>query len=63
MQIQITMKKEKYRIPEKHRKTSNFTVRFSESERIKLDKFCKEKNTTLTELIRFSLRTIIERAK
>lgn len=57
------MKKERFKVPEKHRKTANFTIRFSESERKKLNKFCKEKNTTLTELIRFSLEKVMERAQ
>lgn len=57
------MKKEKFKVPEKQRKTSNFTIRFSENERKKLDNFCQEKNTTLTELIRFSLQKVMERAQ
>ncbi len=50
-------------IPQKVKRTKNFTVRFSTSERAKLDLFCKSRNTTLAELIRFSLKTVMERAK
>ncbi|WP_297097547.1 hypothetical protein [uncultured Draconibacterium sp.] len=57
------MKKEKIKVPVKDRKTSNFTIRFSESERKQLDDFCEKKNTTLTELIRFSLKTVMDRAE
>jgi len=55
--------KEKIEIPEKLIKDKNFTVRFSTPEREKLDEFCVRKKTTLAELIRFSLKTVMERAK
>ncbi len=54
---------DKIKIPAREKKTHNFTIRFSDSERNKLDEFCDRKNTTLTALIRFSLKTIMERAK
>lgn len=54
---------DKIKVPEKEKKNHNFTIRFSDSEREKLDEFCNRKNTTLTALIRFSLKTVMERAK
>ncbi len=54
---------EKIKVPQKQKKTRNFTIRFSDNERAKLDEFCARKNTTLTALIRFSLQTVMERAK
>lgn len=59
---QFVMTKEKIKVPEKEKKTHNFTIRFSESERSNLYNFCSRKKTTLTELIRFSLKTIIEKS-
>ncbi|MBN1820241.1 MAG: hypothetical protein JW833_05975 [Prolixibacteraceae bacterium] len=54
---------DKIKVPQKEKKTHNFTIRFSDSERTQLDSFCAKKNTTLTALIRFSLKTVMERAK
>ncbi len=54
---------QKIKIPQKEVRSQNFTVRFSKSEREKLDKFCIKKKTNLAEFIRFSTRTVMERAK
>lgn len=54
---------DKIKVPQKEKKTHNFTIRFSDRERELLDEFCRQKNTTLTALIRFSLETVMERAK
>ena len=54
---------EKINIPESEVRNRNFTVRFSKKEREKLDSFCKRNKTTLADFIRFSLKTVMERAK
>lgn len=50
-------------IPEKTKRTENFTVRLSPEERAELEFFCEIKKTTISELIRFSLKAVMERAK
>jgi hypothetical protein len=51
------------KIPKREKKTTKFTIRFSKGERAKLDRFCASRNTTLTALIRFSLETVMKKAK
>lgn len=52
----------KIKVPPKEILDQNFTVRFSKNERAKLEQFCSKKKTTLAKLIRFSLKTVMERA-
>lgn len=63
LNVNFNVMTEKIKVPQREKKTHNFTIRFSDSERRKLDEFCTRKNTTLTALVRFSLQTIMERAK
>ncbi len=54
---------EKIEVPKKVIRTQNFSVRFSDREREKLDEFCARKKTTLAAFIRFSTKAVMERAK
>lgn len=54
---------EKIRVPAKKVKSKNFTVRFTEDERNKLERFCALKKTTIAEFIRFSVKEVMKRAR
>jgi hypothetical protein len=54
---------EKIKVPPKKVKSRNFTVRFTDDERSKLERFCALKKTTIAEFIRFSCNEVMKRAK